>query len=254
LAAASTGHQGQVPEVIRSALCGGTALLLPGTHCRSVYVDLAGITFAGTSLVNFLITVSARLPVGVSMSLCGPTPIVRRIIELTSLDQIAAVQDGLPANWAAPPRPSTDTPPADRDGAMKAPHAPAAGLCLDDRYRLIKQIGSGGMSVAFAAHDEILQRQVAVKTLAPSLTADPALARRLLLEARAVATLCHPHIAPVFDFGVHRADDGTVTPYLVMRKSVGRIRRLGPPVAISAATAFYRLIRRFFTRRRPFVA
>jgi anti-anti-sigma factor len=82
-----------------------TAVLLPGTHCRSVYVDLAGITSAGTSLVNFLFTVSARLRVGVSMSLCGPTPIVRRIIELTGLDQVAAMQDRLPAYWAAPPAP-----------------------------------------------------------------------------------------------------------------------------------------------------
>jgi anti-anti-sigma factor len=92
-------------DLLGEADLASTALQLPGTHCRSVYVDLAGITFAGTSLVNFLITVSARLPVGVSMSLCGPTPIVRRIIELTSLDQVAAVQDGLPANWAAPPAP-----------------------------------------------------------------------------------------------------------------------------------------------------
>jgi eukaryotic-like serine/threonine-protein kinase len=106
---------------------------------------------------------------------------------------------------------------------MKAPNAPAAGLRLDDRYRLIKQIGSGGMSVVFAAHDEILQRQVAVKMLAPSLSADPALARRLLLEARAVATLRHPHIAAVYDFGMHRTDDDTVTPYLVMEMLDGEL-------------------------------
>jgi serine/threonine protein kinase len=103
-------------------------------------------------------------------------------------------------------------------GGMNPHHASAfgAGLRLDDRYRLIKQIGSGGMSVVFDAHDEILERQVAVKLLAHSVTADPALPRRLLLEARALAALRHSHITAVHDFGVHRADDGTATPYLVM--------------------------------------
>jgi serine/threonine-protein kinase len=94
---------------------------------------------------------------------------------------------------------------------------------LDDRYRLIKQIGSGGMSVVFAADDEVLQRQVAVKMLASGPIVDPALARRLLLEARAVATLRHRHVAAVFDFGVHRADDDTVIPYLVMEMLDGEL-------------------------------
>ncbi len=108
---------------------------------------------------------------------------------------------------------------------MTAHRAPIAkvGLRLDDRYRLIKQVGSGGMSVVFDAHDEILQRQVAVKMLAPSLAADPALPRRLLLEARAVAALRHPNITSIYDFGVHRADDGAVTPYLVMEMLDGEL-------------------------------
>ena len=80
-----------------------TALQLPAASYSTVYVDLTGITFAGTSLVNFLFAMSARFRAGVSMSLCGPSPIVRRIIELTCLDQVAAVHDGLPAYWAPPP-------------------------------------------------------------------------------------------------------------------------------------------------------
>jgi eukaryotic-like serine/threonine-protein kinase len=101
---------------------------------------------------------------------------------------------------------------------------PAGGsLLLDDRYRLIEQVGSGGMSVVWRGHDEILGREVAVKLLAPSLGADPAFPRRLLLEARAVATLSHPHITNVYDFGVHRADDGESTPYLVMELLDGQL-------------------------------
>jgi serine/threonine-protein kinase len=106
---------------------------------------------------------------------------------------------------------------------MNTGGVPAAGLRLDDRYRLVKQVGSGGMSVVFDAHDEVLQRQVAVKMLAPNLSTDPALSRRLLLEARAVAGLRHPNITTVFDFGVHRADDGTLIPYLVMEMLDGEL-------------------------------
>jgi anti-anti-sigma factor len=89
-------------DLLGEADLASAALRLAATRYRSVYVDLTGITFAGTSLVNFLFTVSVRIRVGVSMSLCGPTPVVRRIIELTCLDQVAPVHDGLPAYWAAP--------------------------------------------------------------------------------------------------------------------------------------------------------
>ncbi|MBV1854325.1 serine/threonine-protein kinase [Catellatospora tritici] len=97
------------------------------------------------------------------------------------------------------------------------------GLRLDERYRLIKQVGSGGMSVVWDAHDEVLQRQVAVKLLAPGMAADPPLPRRLLMEARAVAALRHPNITSVYDFGVHRADGGVLTPYLVMEMLDGEL-------------------------------
>jgi eukaryotic-like serine/threonine-protein kinase len=97
------------------------------------------------------------------------------------------------------------------------------GLRLDDRYQLITQIGAGGMSVVWHALDEVLERHVAVKVLAASLAADPAFPRRLLTEARAIAGLSHPHITSVHDFGVHRADDGRWTPYLVMELLDGEL-------------------------------
>jgi eukaryotic-like serine/threonine-protein kinase len=97
------------------------------------------------------------------------------------------------------------------------------GQRLDERYQLITQIGSGGMSVVWHAFDEVLERQVAVKLLAPSLGADPAFPRRLLTEARAVAALNHRHITGVHDFGVHRAAGGQCTPYLVMELLDGEL-------------------------------
>jgi serine/threonine-protein kinase len=101
--------------------------------------------------------------------------------------------------------------------------ADGGGLRLDGRYQLITQIGAGGMSVVWHALDGVLERHVAVKVLAASLAADPAFPRRLLTEARAVATLSHPHITSVHDFGVHRSDNGQWTPYLVMELLDGEL-------------------------------
>ncbi|HZM83868.1 MAG TPA: serine/threonine-protein kinase [Candidatus Limnocylindrales bacterium] len=104
------------------------------------------------------------------------------------------------------------------------PSSTAAGaMRLDDRYQLIAQAGSGGMSVVWLAFDEVLARDVAVKLLSAGMAADPAFPRRLLTEARAIATLSHPHITSVHDFGVHRAADGQWTPYLVMELLDGEL-------------------------------
>jgi anti-anti-sigma factor len=80
-----------------------TAQQLAATMPRMVYLDLTGVTFAGAVLINFLFTVSTRLPAGVSMSICGPPPMTRRIIDLTGLDQFARIRDCHPADWATPP-------------------------------------------------------------------------------------------------------------------------------------------------------
>ena len=68
-------------------------------------------------------------------------------------------------------------------------------------YRLEEQIGQGGMAVVFRAHDERLERQVALKVLAPALAADESFRRRFIRESRSAAAVDHPHIIPVFDAG-----------------------------------------------------
>ncbi|WP_433611077.1 serine/threonine-protein kinase [Dactylosporangium sp. CA-139114] len=93
------------------------------------------------------------------------------------------------------------------------------------RYRLIEPLGAGGMSVVWRAFDEVLERPVAVKVLAPKLHADPDSRRRIQAEARAAALLSHPHIAQVYDFG-HGPDD---VPYVVMELVTGRsLEEVGP--------------------------
>src|SRR5215470_2331633 len=68
-------------------------------------------------------------------------------------------------------------------------------------YRLEEKIGQGGMAVVYRAYDERLERRVALKLLAPNLTADAAFRARFLRESRAAASVDHPNIIPVYDAG-----------------------------------------------------
>jgi serine/threonine protein kinase len=69
------------------------------------------------------------------------------------------------------------------------------------RYRLLEEIGRGGMGIVYLAEDLQLQRQVALKVLSSSAPA-PAACERMLREARIIAGLEHPGIVPVHDAGV----------------------------------------------------
>ena len=75
-----------------------------------------------------------------------------------------------------------------------------AGLLLAG-YRLEAQVGAGGFAVVFRARDERLGRLVALKILAPALTADAAFRRRFIAESRAAAAVDDPHIIPVHEAG-----------------------------------------------------
>lgn len=85
-----------------------------------------------------------------------------------------------------------------------------------DRYRLVKLIGTGGMGVVWHAHDERLQRAVALKMLRtqPELTDDEreVTTARAMREARLTAALHHPHAVQVFDVVEHEGQ-----PCLVMQ-------------------------------------
>ncbi len=81
-------------------------------------------------------------------------------------------------------------------------------------YRLIEQIGAGGMGVVYRAHDEQLRRDVAVKLLPHDLFSDAASRERFRKEALAVGRLNHPNIAMAFDFGEQAGVDYLVTEYI----------------------------------------
>lgn len=68
-------------------------------------------------------------------------------------------------------------------------------------YTVIRQIGEGGMAQVYLARQEAFKRQVAIKVLAPAYASDLEFAQRFLREAETVASLSHPNIIPVYDFG-----------------------------------------------------
>ena len=69
------------------------------------------------------------------------------------------------------------------------------------RYRILSKIGQGGMGVVYRAHDERLDRDVAVKVLPEDVADDPDRLARFEREARAVARLDHPSLLAIHDFG-----------------------------------------------------
>ena len=68
-------------------------------------------------------------------------------------------------------------------------------------YEIVAPLGAGGMGEVYRARDTRLERDVALKVLAPALTADPDLRERFDREARAISQLSHPHICTLHDVG-----------------------------------------------------
>src|SRR5512134_594497 len=68
-------------------------------------------------------------------------------------------------------------------------------------YRILEKLGAGGMGEVYRAHDEQLDRDVAIKVLPASHFSDDTARARLLREARAVAALNHPHICTIHEVG-----------------------------------------------------
>jgi eukaryotic-like serine/threonine-protein kinase len=111
------------------------------------------------------------------------------------------------------------------------------GSSLVDRYTLDRRLGSGGMASVWLADDRLLARRVAVKLIADTLAADEHYRARFAREAQAAASVSHPNIVPVYDYGVH--DE---RPFLVMEYVPGGSladvlagTRPGPPRATDLA-------------------
>ncbi len=76
------------------------------------------------------------------------------------------------------------------------------GQRLSNRYDIRAELGRGGMGVVYRAHDPLLNREVAVKLIPPTLLS-PDTEQRFQREAQLVAQMDHPAVVPIFDFGKH---------------------------------------------------
>ncbi|MBN2493981.1 MAG: serine/threonine protein kinase [Deltaproteobacteria bacterium] len=83
---------------------------------------------------------------------------------------------------------------------MEAPQNGKPPPVQIERYRIIEEVGRGGMAVVFRGHDGKLDREVAVKILHAHLASEPESQARFQREARAVARLRHPNIIEIYDF------------------------------------------------------
>jgi eukaryotic-like serine/threonine-protein kinase len=82
------------------------------------------------------------------------------------------------------------------------------------RYRILEEVGHGGMGVVFRARDEQLERDVAVKILPPRIFPNQHARKRFHREARLLAKLNHPNIAMAFDYGEQDGIDYLVTEFV----------------------------------------
>jgi serine/threonine protein kinase len=99
-------------------------------------------------------------------------------------------------------------------------------------YRLLEQLGSGGMGVVYRARDERLRRDVAIKVLPAEAMDDPVARARLLREARSAAALNHPNVCTIHEVG---EDGGQV--FVAMERVEGRpLTELIGPVGLPAET------------------
>ena len=88
------------------------------------------------------------------------------------------------------------------------------GMILDERYKLTKTLGEGGMANVYLAHDLILNRDVAVKVLRLDLQNDKGTLRRFRREAMATLELNHPNIVSIYDVGESEGQQYLVMEYV----------------------------------------
>ncbi len=88
---------------------------------------------------------------------------------------------------------------------------------IDDRYELLSPLGSGGMADVYLAHDNVLDRDVALKVLKEHYAQNQEFVERFIREAQSAAALSHPNIVSIFDRGA--SEDGTY--YIAMEHLPG---------------------------------
>jgi eukaryotic-like serine/threonine-protein kinase len=119
---------------------------------------------------------------------------------------------------------------------------PFVGSLIDARYQVIALLGEGGMGQVYEVRHAALDRHFAMKILRRELARDEDLAARFLQEARATASVHHPHVVEITDFGKLP----TGVPYFVMEllagKTLGQVIKTGGPIPARRAVSILRQV------------
>jgi serine/threonine protein kinase len=105
------------------------------------------------------------------------------------------------------------------------------GGLLGGRYKLDERIAGGGMGDVWKATDEVLGRIVAVKVLLAALLEEPGFAERFRAEARTMATINHPGVVDIYDYGNENGTAFLVMEYIegdALSRTLSRVGRLTP--------------------------
>ena len=122
-------------------------------------------------------------------------------------------------------------------GPVRSRLADQVGRVVGGRYRLLAPVGTGASADVYVADDVTLRRRVAVKILHDGLAGDEGFLRRFRAEARAAASLAHPAIVTVYDWGEEQDGPYLVLEYLgggSLRDALDRGVRLTPSQAATA--------------------
>jgi len=109
--------------------------------------------------------------------------------------------------------------------------SPPDARVFANRYELGAEIGRGGMADVYLGHDAMLDRRVAVKVLSPAFADDPVNRERFRREAQAVASLNHPNIVAVYDWGEEAGTSFIVMEYVpgqTLRDVIATYGRIAP--------------------------
>jgi serine/threonine-protein kinase len=133
---------------------------------------------------------------------------------------------------------STNAPSPNAPNPIKQEQIPA-GFVNHSRYRLLSELGAGGMGTVYKAHDDAMDRVVALKVVSPHLTAKAGALARFQKEIRAAAKLEHPHIIRAYDTG-----EAGGAQFLVMEfvegTSLDRLVAKKGPLSVPMACTFAR--------------
>ncbi|HEY5945166.1 MAG TPA: serine/threonine-protein kinase, partial [Kofleriaceae bacterium] len=103
-------------------------------------------------------------------------------------------------------------------------------------YRIVAELGRGGMGMVYRAEHVQLGRPAALKMLLPALSSDPAIVQRFFNEARAASAIDHPGIVEVYDFGTHTDGSAYIVMALLKGESLETRLKRGPVSPLEGAS------------------